>query len=83
MTTQNPKYVPEVLLGQVGTMVIHRLTHSEEIVAIKNYLNQNTVSQISKLNQGEAILTSINLLQDIHVCFEKSGRSHENSTPLL
>lgn len=83
LTTQNPKDVPEVLLGQVGTMVIHRLTHSEEITAIQNYLNQNTVSQIPKLNQGEAILTSINLLQDIHVCFEKSGRSHDNSTPLL
>ncbi|ETO40628.1 Bipolar DNA helicase [Fructilactobacillus florum 8D] len=83
LTTQNPKDVPEVLFGQIGTMVIHRLTHSEEIAAIQNYLNQNEVSQIPKLNQGEAILTSINLLQDIHVCFEKSGRKHDNDTPLL
>lgn len=83
LTTQNPKDVPDVLLGQVGTMVIHRLTHSEEIAAIQNHLSQNTVSQIPKLNQGEAILTSINLLQDIHVCFEKSGRPHNNNTPLL
>ncbi|WP_270244430.1 ATP-binding protein [Lactococcus lactis] len=83
LTTQNPKDVPEVLLGQVGTMIIHRVTHSEELRAIQNHIHQNTISQVQKLNQGEAILTSINLLQDIHVRFEKCKRKHENSTPIL
>lgn len=83
LTTQNPKDIPEILLGQIGTIVIHHLTHSAEIGAIQNYLNPNTVSQIAKLNQGEAILTSINLIQDVRVYFEKSDRPHDNHTPLL
>lgn len=83
LTTQNPKDVPDVLLGQVGTMIIHRLTHSEELKAIQNQVQQNNLAQIKKLNQGEAILTSINLLQDVHVKFEKSNRKHENETPML
>lgn len=83
LTTQNPKDVPDVLLGQVGTMIIHRLTHSEELKAIQNLVQENTLAQIKKLNQGEAILTSINLLYDIHVHFKKSNRTHDNDTPLL
>lgn len=83
LTTQNPKDVPDILLGQIGTMIIHRLTHSEELKAIQNQVKQNTISQIRNLNQGEAILTSINLIQDIHVRFIKSNRKHENDTPLL
>lgn len=83
LTTQSPKDVPDILLGQVGTMIIHRLTHSEEITAIQNYLNKNIVALIPRLNQGEAILTSINLLQDIQVTFEESGRMHDNKTPLI
>lgn len=83
LTTQNPKDVPDVLLGQIGTMIIHRLTHSEELKAIQNLVQENTLAQIKKLNQGEAILTSINLLHDIHVHFKKSNRTHDNDTPLL
>jgi hypothetical protein len=83
LTTQNPKDVPDILLGQIGTMIIHRLTHSEELKTIQNLVKQNTLSQIKKLNQGEAILTSINLLNDIHVHFKKSKRIHDNGTPLL
>ncbi|MGL4537150.1 MAG: ATP-binding protein, partial [Weissella cibaria] len=81
--TQNPKDIPEILLGQIGTIITHRLTHYSEISAIQNYLNPNVVSQIPKLHQGEAILTSINLIQDIHVYFEKTTRTHHNNTPFL
>lgn len=83
MTTQNPKDVPNILLGQVGTLIVHRLTHSEELKAIQNQVKSNTISQIQNLNQGEAILTSINLIQDIHVRFIKSNRNHRNKTPIL
>lgn len=83
LTTQNPKDVPDVLLGQVGSLIIHRLTHPEELKVIQNLVKQNTLSQIRNLNQGEAILTSINLLQDIHLRFIKSSRNHKNDTPIL
>lgn len=83
LTTQTPKDVPDILLGQVGTLIIHRLTNSEELKAIQNQVKPNTLSQVQNLNQGEAILTSINLIQDIHVRFIKSNRNHKNSTPIL
>lgn len=83
LTTQRPNDVPDVLLGQVGTLIIHRLTHPAELQAIKNQVNPNTLLQIGKLNQGEAILTSINLLQDIQIKFNRSDRVHQNKTPLL
>lgn len=83
LTTQNPKDVPAILLGQVGTMIIHRLTHPDELNVIQNQVQQRTLYQIKMLNQGEAIITSINLLQDVYVHFEKANRNHNNKTPLL
>lgn len=83
LTTQNPNDVSDVLLGQIGTLLIHRLTHYEELKSIQNHLKSNSLGQIKKLNQGECILSSINLLQDIHLNFEKSQRKHNNETPLL
>lgn len=83
LTTQNPKDVPESVLSQVGTLLIHRLTQAEEIQAIQSHVQPNLLAQITKLNQGEAILSSINLLQNLHVRFNKSERMHGNATPLL
>ena len=83
LTTQNPNDVPDILLGQIGTLLIHRLTHSEELRAIQNHLKNHTLGQIKKLNQGESILTSINLLQDIHITIDECDRKHDNDTPSL
>ncbi|CAI2695304.1 hypothetical protein AKUH3B111M_13940 [Apilactobacillus kunkeei] len=83
LTTQSPKDVPNILLGQIGTMIVHNLNSEDEIVAIKNKLDTNLVSKIKKLNRGEAILTSINLLQDIPIYFEISKRTHYNDTNLI
>lgn len=83
LTTQSPKDVPKIILGQVGTFIIHRITHYEELRAIENLLQPSTLSQIRKLAQGESIITSINLLKDLHVYFEKTNRIHYNETPLL
>ena len=83
LTTQSPKDVPDILLSQVGTLLIHRLTNSEEIMSIQNHLSHKSRSQIGHLNQGESILTSINLLQEIHLRFKKAGRTHDNETPIL
>ena len=82
LTSQNPQDVSPTLLGQVGTLLIHRLTHSDEIRAIQNHLDYS-IKQIKKLNQGEAILTSVNLLQNIFMHVTKSLRKQDNDTPLL
>lgn len=83
LTTQNPQDVSPILLGQVGTLLIHRLMHNDEIRSIQNHLNDYSVKQIKKLNQGESILTSINLLQNIFIYVTKCARKQKNDTPLL
>lgn len=83
LTSQNPQDVSPVLLGQIGTMLIHRLTHNDEIRAIKNHLDEYSVKQVKKLNQGESILTSINLMQNIFLHITKCNRKQDNDTPML
>ena len=70
-------------MGQIGTLVVHRLTAPDELKAIQNHLSENQVSQLRKLNTGEAVLTSINLLKDLYIQVEKCNRSHNNGTPSL
>lgn len=83
LTTQNPNDVPDELLGQIGTLIIHRITHRRELESIRNYLTENSYRQVPKLNQGEAILTSINLIRELHLKVDKSSRGHKNNTVIL
>ena len=83
LTTQNPNDVDRVLLGQVGTLLVHRLTSPDEIKSIQNHLSESQIGQVKRLNTGEAILTSINLLKDLYVKIEKCNRKHNNTTPSL
>ena len=83
LTTQNPNDVDKILLGQIGTLVVHRLTAPDELKAIQNHLSENQISQLKKLNTGEAVLTSINLLKDLYIKVDKCNRTHHNETPSL
>lgn len=83
LTTQSPCDVPKILLSQIGTLLIHRLTSIEDLQMIRNHLNEHSQKQIINLNQGEALLTSINLLKDVQLNFAQSKRIHHNHTPLL
>lgn len=83
LTTQNPNDVDKILLGQVGTLLVHRLTSPDEIKAIQNHLMENQINQIKKLNTGEAVLTSINLLKNLYIKVERCNRPHHNGTPSL
>ncbi|MGT2948271.1 ATP-binding protein [Streptococcus devriesei] len=83
LTTQNPNDVDKILLGQIGTMVLHRLTASDELKAVQNHLSENQLNQLKKLNTGEAVLTSINLLKDLYIKVDKCSRPHHNDTPSL
>ena len=83
LTTQNPNDVDKVLLGQIGTLLVHRLTAPNELKSIQNHLSENQVNQLRKLNTGEAVLTSINLLKELYIQVEKCNRLHHNETPSL
>lgn len=83
LTTQNPSDVDKVLFGQIGTLLIHRLTSPDELKAVQNHLSDSQLNQVKRLNTGEAILTSINLLKDLYIKLKKCDRTHHNSTPSL
>ena len=80
LTTQNPKDIPDELLGQIGSLLVHRLTHKSELDSIRNYMSESSFKQVSRLNQGESILTSINLLEDLHLAMDECIRIHHKST---
>ncbi|MCQ2505354.1 MAG: DUF87 domain-containing protein [Saccharofermentans sp.] len=83
LTTQNPKDVSPILFGQIGTMLIHRLMLNDEIHVVESHLDDYAIKHVRKLNQGEVILTSVNLLHNMFIHVNKSPRTQYNETPLL
>ena len=83
LTTQNPKDVSPILFGQIGTLLIHRLMLNDEIKAVESHLDDYAIKHVRKLNQGEVILTSVNLLHNVFIHIDKCDRLQHNQTPLL
>ncbi len=83
LTTQNPKDVSPILFGQIGTLLIHRLMLNDEIKAVESHLDDFSIKHVRKLNQGEVILSSVNLLHNMFIRVTKSERTQFNETPLL
>ena len=83
LTTQNPKDVSPILFGQIGTLLIHRLMLNDEIRAVESHLDDYAIKHVRKLNQGEVILTSVNLLHNMFIHVNKSPRTQYNATPTL
>lgn len=83
LTTQNPKDVSPILFGQIGTMLIHRLMLNDEIRTVESHLDDYAIKHVRKLNQGEVILTSVNLLHNMFIHVNKSPRTQHNDTPQL
>ena len=83
LTTQSPKDVSPILFGQVGTMLIHRLMLNDEIRTVESHLDDYAIKHVRKLNQGEVILTSVNLLHNMFIHVNKCDRTQYNDTPTL
>ncbi len=83
LTTQNPSDIPSDVLSQIGSILVHRLTSADEIKAIENYLDKSSLVLLKKLNQGEAILSSINIIKNLYLKIKKSNLIHHNETPSL
>ena len=81
LTTQSPNDVPDILLSQIGTFIIHRLSHKADIQTMLKYLKEDVGLQY--LKQGEAILTSTHLTQDVKIDVNPCALPHENDTPSL
>ncbi|QGV18636.1 Bipolar DNA helicase HerA [Lacticaseibacillus paracasei subsp. paracasei] len=83
LTTQSPNDVSKLVLSQMGSLLIHRLTQADELYAVKNFLDDRTKSRVPYLGKGEAVLSSVNLLQNVELTIEESTRVHHNSSPSL
>lgn len=83
LTTQNPSDIPLDVMSQIGSILVHRLTSGDEIKAIENYLDKSSLALLKKLNQGEAILSSINIIKNLYLKINKSNLIHHNETPSL
>lgn len=83
LTTQSPKDIPKIILNQIGTLLVHRLVGQDEIMAISNSLEKESLSLVTKLGTGEAILSSVNLIRDIPLQINQSGLVQLNDTPLI
>jgi hypothetical protein len=83
LTTQSPTDVSKILLSQMGGLLIHRLTHTDDLNTIANHLNEGSLARIKKLGKGQAILTSANLLHDVNLKIVQSNLPHRNKSPEL
>lgn len=83
LSTQRPGDIPNDLLSQFGSIIIHRMRHHDDLNLVNNFLSDNHYETIKNLAQGEAIISSVNLLDDIFVKFNKSKLGHGNVTPGL
>ena len=83
LTSQSPKDVPSIVLNQIGTLLVHNLTGRDDLKIISNYFDSSTLNSLSNLGQGEALLTSINLIRDVQLKINPSSLIQNNETPFI
>lgn len=62
IATQRPRDIPEDVLSQIGSLIVHRLTnfHDQEVVKrAVGSMDQHSASFLPTLSQGEALLLGI------------------------
>lgn len=62
IATQRPRDVPEDVLSQIGTLIVHRLTNEKDQEVVKKAvgsIDQRSASFLPTLGQGEALLLGI------------------------
>lgn len=89
IATQRPRDIPEDVLSQIGTLIVHRLTnhHDQEIVKkAVGVIDQRSASFLPVLGQGEALMLgvdfpfpmTIKMNKPIHVPNSKSASFSES-----
>lgn len=62
IATQRPRDVPEDVLSQIGTLIVHRLTNEKDQEVVKKAvgsIDQRSASFLPVLGQGEALLLGV------------------------
>lgn len=88
IATQRPRDIPPDVLSQMGTFVVHRLINDSDKSAIINAApegSQRTLSFISSLSAGEALILSVELASPMVVKFDLSQDKWkpQSETPLF
>lgn len=88
IATQRPRDIPADVLSQMGTFIVHRLINEGDKSAIVNAApegSQRTLSFISSLSAGEALILSVDLASPIVVKFDLSEGQWkpDSDTPLF
>ncbi len=88
IATQRPRDIPADVLSQMGTFIVHRLINDFDKQAIVNAApegSQRTLSFISSLSAGEALLLSVELASPMVIKFDLTGDDWKPSsdTPLF
>lgn len=88
IATQRPRDIPEDVLSQIGSLIVHRLTnyHDQEVVKrAVGTMDQRSASFLPTLSQGEALLLGIDFPFPMTVKMKKptikpTSKSAEYST---
>ncbi|WP_181898724.1 ATP-binding protein [Halobacillus trueperi] len=86
ITTQLPRDIPLRTLSQIGTFIVHRIINQRDKEIIQNSLpvsNQDIVSSLSELGQGEILLSSIDIKQPLMLKVAKPKYVPDSNTPIF
>lgn len=88
IATQRPRDIPSGVLSQIGTFIVHRLINESDKAAIINAApegSQRSLSFISSLSAGEALILSVELASPLVVKFNMCDDNWKpnSDTPLF
>ncbi|MCB0321767.1 MAG: ATP-binding protein, partial [Bdellovibrionales bacterium] len=70
IATQRPRDIPEDILSQMGTLLVHRLINDNDRTIIERAsgeVDESSLRLIPSLSPGEAILTGVDFPLPLHV----------------
>ena len=88
LSTQRPRDIPQGVLSQIGTFIVHRLINEFDKLAVENAAPEGSkriLSFVPNLGRGEAMIISVDLAAPIALKFKltKSEWEPNSDTPTI
>ncbi len=84
LATQRPRDIPEGILSQMGTYIVHRLTNEldkEMISSACSELDKSTAASIPALGPGEAVMIGVDFPIPLRIAIEAPVQKPDSSGP--
>ncbi|MBA7682265.1 hypothetical protein ES703_90614 [subsurface metagenome] len=84
MATQRPRDIPEGVLSQMGTMIVHRLVHPadrEIVTKASSQIDRPFTDMLPEFTPGEALIIGSDFPIPLTVKIEKPSREPESKGP--